>query len=147
MGEKRNKQFNIKDVSEPPKDDLDKIRISFLKYSDKDKTFHPDRIQKSKYMTKFSERFRHICSLNLRILASGAETDEHNHIIEDWDKLNKPKDFHKIYDNNLEGYQWWQFSITKGANNQGCGRVFGFFEGNTYHIVWFDPSHKISPRK
>jgi hypothetical protein len=78
----------------------------------------------------------------LKILSSGSETDKHNHSIKEWDEINKPKDFHKIYDNNLEGYLWWQFAITKGVKEDGYGRVIGFFEGNTYHIVWFDPNHE-----
>ncbi|WP_018664660.1 hypothetical protein [Heyndrickxia acidiproducens] len=37
----------------------------------------------------------------------------------------------------------WQFAIS--ANEY--GRVHGFFIGNVFYIVWFDPEHKLYNKK
>ncbi|MFH8892980.1 hypothetical protein [Streptomyces sp. NPDC017949] len=28
---------------------------------------------------------------------------------------------------------------------QGKQRLYGFFDGNTFHVVWWDPEHQVYP--
>ncbi len=43
--------------------------------------------------------------------------------------------------------QWeerpWQFHVTRTTH----GRIHGFLIGNIFYVVWFDPGHKLFPRK
>lgn len=44
-------------------------------------------------------------------------------------------------DDQKGSYAAWQLYITTK------GRVYGFFSENVFHIVWFDPTHSLYPRK
>lgn len=62
----------------------------------------------------------------------------------DWDAKNCPitradLSLPKPYDNDDE-YPIWQFEVS-----QALGRVIGFIEGQTFHIVLLDPQHNAQP--
>jgi len=146
MAKTDKKRIIIRDPVSPESDEAKEISLSFLEYRDQDLVFHPKHVKNKEYIEKFANKFRHICSLTRSRLA--LETDKHTHSI-NWDNIRrKPKNYRDIVNPQLErGYEWWQISVTQGAKNTGHGRLIGFFKGNTYFLVWFDPLHAANPRK
>lgn len=144
MAKTKRKPLNINDTV-PYSDEHQKIRLSFFFYTNQDQNFHPKKITKSGYTEKFADKFKHLCSLTKDRLPS--ETDEHTHPIK-WETVkSKPRNYEDVVNPQLEGYDWWQISITQGAKQTGHGRLIGFFVGNTFFLVWFDPAHMLYPRK
>jgi len=146
MGNRNKKLSRIKDPDVPPSDETEPIRLSFSEFRKDDNEFLPTLVKNKGYIEKFSDKFKHICSLTRSKLPT--ETDEHSHAL-DWEKVKrKPKNYSEIVNPQIEkGYRWWQFSITQGANQTGHGRVIGFFKGNTFYLVWFDPKYELFPRR
>ena len=142
---KKDKRFDIIDPVSPTSDEGNKINLSFSLYSNQDKDFHPQHVKNKDYTEKFADKFHHICSLTRADLA--LETDKHTHSI-NWNKVRKkPKNYNDIVNPQLKDEVWWQISITQGAKDKGHGRLMGFFKGNTYFLVWFDPLHAANPRQ
>ncbi len=58
----------------------------------------------------------------------------------DWEKTAVPSGFRNRHGQEPQTYPAYQFKAYKEF------RVFGFHRRGVFHIVWFDPSHKIYPR-
>lgn len=56
----------------------------------------------------------------------------------DWDKTAQKNGFTNLNE-QFKLYPPYQFSLSSNEH----GRVHGFFMDNIFHIVWFDPEHKL----
>src|ERR1700677_639827 len=87
-------------------------------------------IQVSKFTTREFQTDRGIC----RAL--------HSHSF-DFGLCNVPAGYAHINPLALWYGKHWQFSITVNEH----GRIFGFFEGDVFYVVWFDPTHHVDPKR
>lgn len=144
---KRKKAYNVDITPQPPLEDEEakKISFSFVHVTDNDPDFSVRHAKKQGYVEKLIARLKHFSDLEKRHLINNA--DDHTHPI-DWKKTSKKGFGFKGLNTQFDGYEPWQISIEEGSKgHQGHGRIQGFFVGNIFHVRWFDPDHKLYPRK
>lgn len=96
------------------------------------------------YFMALLERVQEVSKMTLHDFVTGTNRTLRNHRIEfgdsrvSEDSFNIPGDKNKEFDATA-----WQFSLS--ANEH--GRVHGFFIDNTFYVVWFDPEHRLYPKK
>lgn len=84
------------------------------------------------------ERMKALCSLTPQEILSSRSGSLRAHPIE-FSRTSEPRGFPHL-NPQLQGYQPYQFQISRKA-----GRVHGFFIALVFHIVWFDPHHRLYP--
>jgi hypothetical protein len=124
-----------------PYDDL--LQFSF-KYLDHTSIKFNLSQRKLEYFTSLFDRFKGICSFTMREFTSNRSNSIRAHPIT-WENTSEPKGFIKFNQTFREtaNNSAYQFEVCLNKH----GRVHGFIIGSVFFIVWFDPDHKLYPRK
>ena len=110
---------------------LNEIKYKF-EYKNRDANYFCKLIEKIKTLSNYT---RLELEQNVRL-----KTSLHYHQIDFSDKKVTENEFNFNMSGDLCD-DAWQFSLTVNAH----GRVHGFYIENVFHVVWFDPDHKLIP--
>lgn len=113
----------------------DRLHFSF-KYLCTDHERYSYSSKDTEYFMKVLERMKGLCCISALEFKTKPTKTWRNHKV-DWRDTSE-NSFGLPNEEQLVE-EVWQFSIS--ANEH--GRVFGFFVGNIFNIVWFDPDHLV----
>ena len=120
-----------------PPDESQYIRFSFthldLKGNPKFCTTHCQE----GYLDKFLDRLGSLSKMTVLEFRTNRSPSLKSHRI-DWEQTSEKKGFSHLNE-QLRDEQPWQFEITRNKH----GRVHGLILGNTFYVVWVDPTHQL----
>ncbi|WP_422134967.1 hypothetical protein [Endozoicomonas sp. ALD040] len=93
----------------------------------------------ARYFHKVLERLKNLSELLPGEILQNRTSALRAHPIE-WKQTSEREGFATLNE-QLQGQRPYQFQIS--ANEH--GRIHGFFIDSVFHVVWFDPDHKLYP--
>lgn len=93
----------------------------------------------ARYFQKVLERLKNLSGLLPGEIIQNRSIALRAHPIE-WKQTSEREGFTTLNE-QLQGQRPYQFQISTNEH----GRIHGFFIGPVFHVVWFDPDHKLYP--
>lgn len=97
------------------------------------------RNKEANYFLALIERLKNVCGMERRALLSNRSNSLRCHPI-DFSEARVSEDSFGVLGEDIDN-DAWQFQISSNAH----GRVHGYFVGDIFYVVWFDPEHELYP--
>jgi hypothetical protein len=91
------------------------------------------------YFLALVERLRNLCSMSRMDLLANRSSSLRCHRI-DFSESNVSEETFGILGEDIDN-DAWQLGISANAH----GRIHGYFVGDVFYVVWFDPYHELCP--
>lgn len=112
------------------------VSLNFKRLTRKGKKFDYSKCE-SQYFLKLLERFKNVSSMSKLEVISTRSRSLRSHPIDFSDPKVSENTFGLSED--LDDCAWQLFVISQGKH----GRVYGYFLGDVFYVVWLDPEHEL----
>jgi hypothetical protein len=108
---------------------------------DSDPDFSPENGSNAKIMVQALKNLRDMCKLTRTALTLTHKSRFDCHPHDDWSRTAKKQGFNNVKTLSPQHLDEKPYQVAVGSKE----RMHGFFIGNTFYVVWYDPHHKVYP--